>query len=274
MEYRNRIVAAGLASLVVLAGCAAPAPATNPPAPGVTTSAAAENTAPPAAPQAPSPGEVVDAEALLGAMAEAAKSVKSSKTEMTVELGQGSSAVRTKATGLTDSSDPDHSVVSMTMELAGMPVDVIMDGDDFYMRLELNDGKWIKLTREEMESQGLDSPAAIDQNAMFDNLKNSVTKAVFVGEEKVGGTPARHYRLSVDSAQFDPENGEAGTIVDYDIWVDDLYRTVKMRYSSDAQSGVNATMEMLVSGFNEPVNIKIPAAGELMPQAGDEIESP
>lgn len=260
----QRLLAIAVFGLLVLVGCSAPETPTAAPSevPAVTSAPSS-----PAEPSGPAPGGEVDSDALLDAISAAAKGVTSSTTEIKITLDDQGKKTESKISGAVDSSDPDRPKTSVSMDLGGQPVDIIMAGDDVYLRMELIGDQWLKMDRESMKAQGLEVPESVDQTDQLGKLSGGVTKAIFVGDEQVNGVAARHYQLMVDPKLLEIDSGEKlGSEMVYELWLNGDNLPVRFRFATENQSGGSMVFEGFVTGYNEPVSIKIPSESEIMPE--------
>lgn len=244
MSVSPRIAAVGLSILLGLASCSADGSTTAPAASNPVATAAAPTNAAEEVPQA---GASVDPARLTSSMSEALKSTRSSHVVMTM-----TGSVALSMEGDIDTSDQDNPKVSMTMANpggAGAMQIVIVDKVG-YISLD-NGATWQK------SSQGLDQLTTSLQGQ--DEYLRYITKAVYVGEEAVGSTPARHYTLTLSP----PESLNLGTAdIPYDVWINSRNQTIRYTMAVTAQS-VNVAYDATMSKLNEPVSISAPPAEKI-----------
>lgn len=100
------------------------------------------------------------------------------------------------------------------------------------------------------------------------SLESAVTSVDLVGKGDVDGTSADHYRVVVDAAQVmkkmkQPVPSGMPESMTYDLWLDEDDLIRKMTF------GAAGTMvEMLLSGWGEPVNVQRPAAADIVKLPG------
>ncbi len=250
---RKGAIVAVVAALA-LAGCSAPAIA---PAPtGAATSAAAK---------AEQAGGEVDKAALLADVGQASKSIKTSKLSTTTSMSLAGKPVTLRFDGAVDNTDPAKPKVAGTMDMGGGNMKIASDGTNFYMNLPTMGNKWLKMSKDDLEKTG-GGPQVQDQGAALAAMEKSVKKAVYVGEEDVNGVKTKHYTLTVDMGKLLAGAGasESATSKDapYDLWLDANHLTRKFKFAMEA-SGTAATVEGLVTAYNEPVTITIPDASQI-----------
>lgn len=251
MTSSTRFATVGLALLIGLSACSggteSPASA---PAAGTTTAAGPATAAAPtsAAKQAPQPGTAVDAAQLSASLIDAAKTVKSSHVAMTI-AGTMSMTME----GDMDTSDAANPKVSLTLASAagsaapGQMKIIVVDKVGY---TSLDGGAtWQKSTT------GLDNITDVLQQQ--DQSLQSVTKAVYEGEDTVNSAKARHYAMTIKLPA-----SAGGTEVPYDVWVnakDQIVRTTMDMSTAAAKINYDIT----ISRINEPVSISAPPADKV-----------
>jgi hypothetical protein len=150
---------------------------------------------------------------------------------------------------------------------------------------ELPAGKrWVFFSYDAMSKQtGTDLRSLVEQSqsstpnqglAYLQATSGDVTK---VGDDEVGNQHATHYRTTIDYEKFanekladaKPEVRDriaALGKVPADVWINDSDRVVKTHYAIDAsafgaRSGT-ADMTMVITGFDDPVDVHAPPADE------------
>lgn len=93
-----------------------------------------------------------------------------------------------------------------------------------------------------------------------------------IGAEDVGGTATTHYQVMIDgqralelsgSGASSPEAAQAlPDAVPLDLWVDDQNRLVQVKMESEVEGQV-LTLMMGFTGFDDPVDVVVPAPGKL-----------
>lgn len=146
-----------------------------------------------------------------------------------------------------DGSNPDRVRISMTIGKDAAKMDIIVDGEDNYVRMPgLTGPKWV-------HSVGGNS-AGIDPQTVVTTVLNpdDFAEVIFTGTETINGESMRRYRL-IQKATSDETPGS------YELWLDKdgLPRQIKAK-----AEGADVTTTM--NKWGQPVDIRIPAAGDIV----------
>ncbi len=254
MSGLYKSLSALLACLVVV-GCSAagaPSPQGSPGEAGTAASAQ------PAAPSGLVPGEEVDADELLKTVSDAVGEVTTMTGMVTIKSVYKGKDQRSQYRYAIDYSDPDHIRGSVSDLSGDSEREVLVDGDTQLLRL--GDDKWQDVS----EEPGQRSPVLNPKDSFISvaPMEGHVSKAVFVGEEQVGGFEAMHYELSVNPEVFQIKDGRDDILVG--LWVNSDNLTVKVKYSEENfATGVDKMdYEAVVESFGPP-EIKMPNASEI-----------
>ncbi|GAA0332674.1 hypothetical protein NE235_29945 [Actinoallomurus spadix] len=184
--------------------------------------------------------------------------------------------------------------LAMKMNVTGMSVNgketggfqEILLGDNVYMRmaaLSRQTGKpWAKMSLSKVGAKsGIDIKSLLNQSKQTDPSANvrmlTASKDVRkIGTETVGGTQATHYQgtYSVQDALAKLDGDQRAAMqqmiaksgldkMNFDLWIDDQQLPRKMTVTTPAGSQVRTTTTMTYSGFNKPVSIAAPPAGQV-----------
>jgi hypothetical protein len=104
----------------------------------------------------------------------------------------------------------------------------------------------------------------MDPTKTFDAFESGLKSVKHVGTETVDGSPLEHYEVTLDMARVlraQKKQLPAGTpkTVAYDIWMDSANLMRKVAFELQGVS-----MVMKTSGWGQPVNIKAPAAADIV----------
>lgn len=236
-------LAAATIALLAFAGCSSPAPSAGSPSAGQSAPASA-----------PAAGSEVSVDDFLAKVSAGMASMKTYHVEMTVSgAGEGK---------LTTTGDIDAGVTPpnqhLTMTIAGKPVEMIVVGGDYFVKGMMGDG-WVKMPAGAASSM---SGSSGDQMSVLTNNKDAFEKIVLVGSEDVSGTPADHYRVTMNLEKIGGSmaSASAAKTMTYDAWLDSEGRMLK----AVTEMG-KITTEATMSKFNEPVTIKAPTEFTEMP---------
>lgn len=214
-------------------------------------------------------GDTVDAAALLKQAVAAAKNVKtqSAKIDMTLTV-PGTQAQAMKMESVMDQSQADHVKAKMTMNLGTVAMEMVIDGENYYIKLA---DVWYKTTKAQIEKTSGSVTSAVDQASMIEKLQSGVKQAVLVGDDTVEGTATKHYKLTLDAGAFSGIAGGTSTAAPtvtedfpYDIWLDSAGLTRKVDLEV-LESGTGMAMTATFGNFNEPVTIEIPKDAKALP---------
>ncbi len=259
MSGRIRRAALALGCLAVIAGCSGSSDA--PPA-GTTGGDASQGAvSQPEVPLGEVPGSEVDADELLGVVQAAVDGVTTMTASVTVTSQYKGEDQSMYMTYVFDGTDRDRPLAVQTNRFQDLVTEYRSDGEHLYMRV--GDGRF----REMSESSGETVTSVIltpqESFIRVEPFTDVVSKAVFVGEEKVGDFPARHYQLTVDPAvlSLDSDNGETTV---FDMWLNGDNLPVKTLYSGKiAEKNIDVfVFEGVVESYG-PVDIRMPEASEI-----------
>ncbi len=252
-----RITFAATAAAVlglVLAGCAAPAPAPTLPAGSLGVTAPAASETPSAGPD--DTGDL-SVDEFIEKFSGAYRQVKTYAMEMKITSGE---AGVISASGVVDQSG-DSPAQHTKMTAMGMDMEVIQLDGVIYMLIASLSQDWIRMTPEQAAQQGIDLPSSPDQ--MIAQAGDSFEAVEFIGTEDVGGVPTEHYKITLAPDAVD----EAGAALSgYDVWLDEIgfTRRVLIEAAGDGDGGTFST-ELLTTRVNEPVSIEAPQKWVEMP---------
>lgn len=253
------------AGALLLTSCSA-ASAPAPTAAGSTAPSTA------AAPKGEVVGAEVDKAAFIARVDAAAASAKTvtATTDLTMVINGKTQQMVTEV--ITDSTDKAKTRASMAMTVAGQPLKYVVDGDTFYVSIPgVAEGKWIKMTKAQLEQAGQTVPDVNAAANQFSSLSDDITKIVYVGPETVEGVATKHYTLTVGSSALGDLAGtgtatpapDSGKTFPYDVWIDqaDLVRQYKLAVEDASGS---FTMTGKQGKYNEPVTITVPDPAQVM----------
>ena len=266
-RLRTGLAALTLATLAVGAsacgGTAASAPAAS--APGTSAPSASGETSPSVTStgNAFAPGSSVDAASVKQMLGDATTKATSVHVDMTM-----SGRVQMSGSGDIDmKARPMKASLHLTSTSLGGDITMLMVDNAMYLRSPMFGAKYVKVATNDKSSpigqMGLDS---LDPSAMFDRLGDAFSGGTYVGQESVDGTPAEHYRFTLDgkalaSALPSAAASAAGSIRSgqtMDVWFDSAGRYRKMAMSL---SGENVTETF--SAWGTPVAVTAPPAAQV-----------
>lgn len=239
------LAALPIAALVALAGCTSAAPAPAPAGGGAASGGASSAPAPAPAPKKdlPAPGSEVDKDAYGDKMIAAVKGVKTVTSTSESSGTIAGKAFSSKATTVSDLSDPAHVKSATESESDGKKMQTVFDGPILYM----NDGSgWTKRDTSQPKSGGIQFPVSNpgDLEKMYTKYKESLQKVVYVGESTVDGVAASQYKVTMTVGSSDTTA---------DVYLDAQNRPVQTVI--EMGDGKSTTK---LGKFNEPVKITIP----------------
>lgn len=259
---RVSFVVGSVAVGLILAGCSAPATAPAPASAPAPMPSAVQKT-PTLADAAP--GAEVDKKALGDLLASGAKSMRTGHMEMTIKATAGGQGFTMTMKGDVDNTDPAKPRAAVAVD-GPMKMDMVMDGETYYMMIPLLGKDWYTASKAELEKMGGSSiPNPEDQFSQARQIAEQAQKVVYVGEETVGGTSTKHYTftvpLSAVSGTSVPASVAAQT-VPYDVYLDaqGVVRKTAFSLTEPAMTG-----EVLLTKINEPVTITIPTGAKPFP---------
>ena len=276
MRISQRIVSLAAAGLLTvgLAGCGAAAGGTGSDAASDTASDAASATT-----------EAAPAEITQATFVERVGAAQESATTMHIESSY--SGALAEATGMAggtipmdvDASDPESPRMSMSMDIEGMELSMILVDKTYYISMgELSQGKYIKATEEELMSDPAmgsfqsmsDAP---DPKAQLEGFQDAIVSFEESGTDTVGGAEVDLYTLVLDPAkvtgpqieQLDPEMVDAMGEMTVVYALDEAERParVEVTMTIDGQELVS-TSEF--SRWGEDLGIEAPPADQIAEQ--------
>ncbi|MBK8446627.1 MAG: LppX_LprAFG lipoprotein [Micropruina sp.] len=237
-----RVIVGLTASLALLSGCSAAATTT-------TTAAPAGTAASPAAPA----GTALTPDAFVEKVTTAMQSVTSYTLDMTTTTG----GKKTTMQGVVKADAGRTTAMHITMG-GETATELIMIDGKFFMKAPTG---WVKMPESATQSMDL---SQTDQTQWMRDNKGAIAKVELVGSEAINGVQADHYRIDLDLSKVAGASASAAKITNYETWLDSEGRMVKMLMSTEV-SGTSTELEMLVSKYNEPVEITAPADYTEMP---------
>jgi hypothetical protein len=206
-----------------------------------------------------------DAAHVLQDMQAAMKAAKTTKVSM--NLGTGS------ADGVMSFGDETKMRLTMDLGQAGLSgVEMLYVGGEIYMSMPgiAQKGKYFKFGSGSALGKTFDSMKDLTPAATAELMSKSIKKMVKVGEEEIDGQGTVHYRVTIDTKKSTEALGRLGgstgapvpnlpPTADYDMWVTDnhLIRRVVVAIA-------NAGVELDYTDWGKPVDIKVPAAKDVM----------
>lgn len=236
--------------LLVLTACGAPS---TPVATSVAASA-------PASSAATQTGQEVDRDQLLEDVTTATQQATTYVMEMTLNSVVAGKQVAGTISTQVDQTDPDQVAMKYSMDMGGEGIEMIMVGGDTYLKMGALGEKYFKMTADQLDRVGVDTPG-VGANSGLSEVRQSVTKVVFVGNEDINGVNTRHYTLTMDASAFERLGGAGIKVLDktfdYDLWVDDANLMRKFSMSINAE-GAPFEMTAIFDKYGEPVDISAP----------------
>ena len=221
-------------------------------------------------------GEEVDAQAFVEDLRAAMESAESAQMAMT--MAGGGAGVSMKAQ-VDYTTDPPQMAAVMA-PATGQTIEFRLVDSFVYMNLgQLSQNKFIKADINDPKGPLGDLSGiqeSMDPVSSFESFAQGLEKVVYVGDEKVGGEQAGHYRLTLDTAKIDamkdlagsPAGGAAAGLpkkLTYDLWLDPENRMTQVKMDMGKKLG---SMEMTVSKWNEPVEIEAPPVKQVTSTPG------
>lgn len=232
----------------------------------------------------------------LQAAATNSQTASSTSFSLTMRLSSDGRELEIGGAGVT-TADGKHGKITLgfssvgSMEERITPDGIYMDfGGISKLASELPAGKrWVFFSYDAMSKQtGTDLRSLVDQsqssnpNQGLEYLQATSGDVTKVGDDEVGNQHATHYRTTIDYEKFanerladaKPEVRDriaALGKVPADVWINDSDRVVKTHYAIDAsafgaRSGT-ADMTMVITGFDDPVDVQAPPADETIDAA-------
>jgi hypothetical protein len=232
----------------------------------------------------------------LQAAATNSQTARSTSFSMTMKLSAEGRELEIHGAGVTTADGKQGKITLAFGALGSMEERITPDG--FYMDFggisklasELPPGKrWVFVGYDAMRKEtGTDLRSLVDQSqssnpnqglAYLQATSGDVTK---IGDDEVGNRHATHYRTTIDYEKFanekladaKPEVRDriaALGKVPADVWIDDQDRVVKTHHAVDASAfgGTSGTADltMVITGFDDPVDVQAPPADATIPIA-------
>lgn len=204
-----------------------------------------------------------DKAAFLAALQRGAAKSKTAHVEMTMSVaGQ-----KVTMSGDTTAVDPQKPAMQMTMDMSGQKLELILHDGQLYMQglPGMEPGKWAKMELTgELAKQMEDSLKQADPAKMAQTYEKATTDVKLVGKDTVVGVAVDKYEVVMKTDQLGEavpsENGtKLPDTITYLMWLDgeDLLRKVTFDVAG-------AESEILMSKYGEPVDIKVPAAADVI----------
>jgi hypothetical protein len=142
---------------------------------------------------------------------------------------------------------------------------VRMVGSTEYVSMPSLGGKWMKMSLSDLGFGGMLED--FDPTATFQHIAPAITAATYVGSEKINGTEAAHYTLTVDPNKATSAlpsdlastaaNALSGPVTEQ-LWLDADHLPVKTHV--DMAIGAETA---IYSRINEPVSVQVPPASRV-----------
>ncbi|MDQ1433036.1 MAG: hypothetical protein QOF40_3638 [Actinomycetota bacterium] len=241
-------------------------------------------------------GDVAVSIKTLKAAATNTQSAKSTSFSVTMKLSAPGRQVEIGGAGVT-TADGKHGKITLGVSSVGSleeritPDGIYMDfGGISKLASELPAGKrWVFLSYDAISRQtGTDLRSLVDQSQSsnpkqgLEYLQATSGDVTKVGDDEVGNLHATHYRTTIDYTKFANEKlaGAKPEVRDRiaalgkvpaDVWINDSDRVVKTHYAIDAsafgaRSGT-ADMTMVITGFDDPVDVQAPPVDQTIDAA-------
>ena len=206
------------------------------------------------------PGERLNADNLVATMLAAMRAKKTA--HMTMEIGSSvSAAADVRYAG--DATD-----MKMSMDMGPQKAVVILVDGEMYMQQSAG-SKFIKISKDTPGvGELLDQMSGLGPESSISAMKGALKKVEYAGTDTVDGDKTDKYHVTVDTSALAGTLGAAAAgagdlpkSVTYDLYVDadHLMRRIDMTVSGQH-------INMVVSHWGEPVDIKAPPASQVMSQ--------
>ena len=277
MNQLTKIRRAAAATIVVpavllAAGCGSSTPTPTAPAAGQSQPAGSTPATSTDAPStsATSDAPVADGDVDKTAFISALKAASADATSAHVSMSMSGSGQSLKMEGDTklDAASP---AMQLKMGMSGMNLEMLVVDKKVYVKglPNQNASKWSVFDENSaIGKQMSESAASADPTKMYDQFEKGVTKVKKVGTETVDGEQMDKYALTLDTKQAAGNLAGASTAglpatLDYLTWIDGKGHMRKVTFEV---MGLKATVNM--SKYGEPVEIKAPAAGDVVKGTG------
>ncbi len=195
-------------------------------------------------------------------------------TTARVTMEMTASGADLSATGQLDySGDTPAMSMEMTMPAMGAgTIEMRLIDEVMYMSMPMIDpsGKFFKIDLNDPNNPLGDSidPDSMDPQSTMKDFGKGAKSVKLIGEESLDGQDVTHYQvLSSTKGLNSSAVGSTAPLpktFTYDIWFDDEDRVVKMT----AIMGKQSTVDMVMTNFGEPVDIKAPPASQIQVMPG------
>ncbi|MFJ8538640.1 hypothetical protein [Streptomyces sp. NPDC093591] len=220
------------------------------------------------------------ADALVGA--------RSSKARTSMEMAAGGTRVTIRGEGVYDfGKQLGRLRVLLPHDPAGTPehrpiVELLAPGALFMKNrgAGVPADKWVRVDTRSLSDGNLVTGGATDPFAAAEVLRGART-AAYVGEDKIAGTPVRHYRGTADlgiaardASEGNKESlaaaakGFASDQVPFDVYLDDAGRIRKVRHrfsfvNGQQNNAVAVASTTLLYDFGAPVDVRLPDGDDI-----------
>jgi hypothetical protein len=211
----------------------------------------------------PSEGETVDPADFVDRFQSGFENTTTAHETMTMDMGSSGSMT---GEGDIDYSEGSPSMdMTMSSDMAGGDVQVILVDSVFYMKAPGMGGeKYLKLDMNDPNSPLGSLGSQLDPQEALKSFGEGVKTVTYVGED--GGED--QYTVTVDTAKMlasmgqdaaDAAGAQMPDEISYDVWLDDEDRVTKMTIDL----GKMGTMEMELSDFGKDVSIEAPPSDQV-----------
>ncbi|MGD9961399.1 LppX_LprAFG lipoprotein [Nocardioides sp.] len=216
-------------------------------------------------------GEEIDPQDFADRMASTFTNTTTAQLEMTVS----SSGLDMSANGSVDYTG-DTPAMALKMEAASLgagTIDMRLIDQVMYMSMPMLDpsGKFFKIDLNDPDNPLGDSMgdlSSFDPQSTLDTFTKGIKSVKLVGEEELDGETTTHYQVTSLTKDLGSTLGgktaKLPKTFTYDIWLDGDDRMRKMVASVDKKT----SMEMVMSNFGDPVDIKAPPASQVQVMPG------
>lgn len=249
MRHARILAASSLLTLALaVGGCSAATTATTT-APAASTSTSTS-----------APSGTVDKAALLEKVKAGAAATKTYTMDSETAITMAGNELKTKMSGSIDQTDPKNLKGSFTMSLGTGDISMVMNGDDYYMKMG---GKWYKTSRSKLSESGASVPG--DQSAALADMGDSIKSITEEGTETLDGVQTTHYSMVLDASALSKLGGGTSTGLSgdmpYEVWIDADGKVRKF----DMEIKDKVTMTATITNINEPVTINVPTDATTLP---------
>ena len=270
MQRAPLLAALALTGALLVTGCGSPAASTSSTTSTTSTTSTSTSTTSAASTTSTTTSQpasgTVDKDALLKELADGNASVKTMTTTMQIGLTSAGKTTSTTMVMAIDQSVAKHLRASITMNIGVGDMQIVMDGDNYYLQMA---GTWYKMTKAQLEKSGAAAPDTASQSDTLNKLSPKIRKVELIGTEQVGGTATKHYRLTLDGSAFSELGGDetpaASTdTIPYELWVDGNGVMRKYAVTMDGKEN-SMSLTGVVDKINQPVTITVPKDAKEFP---------